>query len=107
MSDLNSFLGDPLVDPVYAPEVCEQRRLRIKLALAAYAYEYHASSIMSDGNFDAMCKKIDTSIDTGYRLLDRFFREEFSPDTGQWVHKHPEKDKLEWLYQRYYGKSKR
>jgi hypothetical protein len=76
-----------------------ERRNRILLSLYAYSYEYQNDSLVSDGEFDALCGKIDTSIDTGNELLDTFFRAEFSPDTGMWIHKHPERDKLENMYQ--------
>lgn len=75
-----------------------ERRNRIRIALAAYAYEYENDSIMSDAEYDELSKKIDVSIDTGNKKLDEFFRKEFSPDTGQWIHKHPETDRLAAIY---------
>ena len=62
------------------------------------SYEYHNDSLVSDGDFDALCGKIDTTIDTGNELLDEFFRKEYTPDTGMWIHHHPEKSKLAALY---------
>lgn len=47
---------------------------------------------MSDADFDAMSRLIDPKIDTGYPLLDEFFRKEFHPSTGMWIHKHPKLD---------------
>ena len=38
-------------------------------------------------------------IDTNRPDLDLFFRENFTPDTGNWVTMHPEKEKLELLCQ--------
>jgi hypothetical protein len=35
---------------------------------------------------------------TGNKLLDRFFKREFAPHTGQWIHKHPELSKLKAMY---------
>ena len=75
-----------------------QRWLRIRLSVAAYAYEFEATSIMSDGEFDKMSLEVDLKITTGNRKLDAFFRREFNPDTGQWVHKHPERHKLKHIF---------
>ena len=77
-----------------------ERRKRIRLSLAAYAYEFESDSIMNDGDFDALAQTVDVSIDTGNELLDTFFRDHFSSYTGQWIHNHPELDKLKKLYDR-------
>lgn len=82
--------------------VSEERRNRIKLSVAAYAYEIDSNSIMSDGDFDSLCLKINVDIDTGNTLLDTFFRDEFNPSTGQWIHKHPELDGIRKIYEKYY-----
>lgn len=79
-----------------------ERWLRIRLALAAYAYEFEGDSIMSDAEFDRLSLEVDTSIPTGNRKLDNFFRKHFDPSTGQWVHMHPEKGKLRQLYFNHY-----
>ena len=83
-------------------EHSEEIRRRIKLSVAAYAYEVHDDSVMSDGEFDQQCLLVDTSVSTGNRKLDNFFKKYFDPSTGSWIHKHPEKRKLEHLYQTYY-----
>lgn len=86
----------------YIPtEVEKQRRLRIMLSLYAYAYEFKNRSIVSDADYDRLALEVDTSIDTGNKKLDEFFKKEYSAYTGQWVHKHPEKSKLEALYIQY------
>ena len=82
--------------------VSEERRNRIKLSVAAYAYEMDSNSIMSDGDFDSLCLKINVDIDTGNTLLDTFFRDEFNPSTGQWIHKHPELAGIRNIYEKYY-----
>jgi len=82
--------------------VSEERRNRIKLSVAAYAYEIDSNSIMSDGDFDSLCLKINVDIDTGNTLLDTFFRDEFNPSTGQWIHKHPELEGIRNIYEKYY-----
>lgn len=71
------------------PDVQTERRRRIRVALAAYAYEIADAPIMSDADFDALARSINPATSTGNDTLDRFFREQFSPHTGQWVHKHP------------------
>lgn len=86
----------------YVPtEVEKQRRIRILLSLYAYAYEYKACSIVSDAEYDNLALQVDTSISTGNKKLDHFFKREYLPHTGQWIHKHPEKDKLEAMYIQY------
>ena len=79
-----------------------ERRNRIKLTVAAYAYEFVNTSIISDANFDQLAMQITLQMDTGNAVLDTFFRTEFQPDTGQWIHKHPELEKVKQLYQRFY-----
>lgn len=88
----------PVRNDIYTPEACFQRQLRIRLAMAAYAYEFESTSILSDADFDAMCLMVDTNVDTGAPDLDFFFSEEFDPSTGQWIHKHPELEKVKRLY---------
>jgi hypothetical protein len=83
---------------VYTPEAEYQRRIRIRLSLAAYAYEYENTSIMSDAEFDALALKVDPNIDTGFWLMDEFFRKKFSPDTGMWIRDHPQLTTIRNLY---------
>jgi hypothetical protein len=82
-------------------KVERQRWLRIRLAVAAYAYEIENDSIMTDGDYDRLCLEVDPSISTGNRKLDAFFRKHFDPSTGSWVHYHPEKHKLRHIYRKY------
>lgn len=92
-----------------------ERRNRIRLSIAAYAYEFESDSIISDGDFDALALQINPELSTiednhsqiqqeRYKVLDNFFKEEFQPDTGQWIHKHPELDKVAFTYNKYYKK---
>ena len=85
-------------------EINQEIRNRIRLSVAAYAYEYIDDPIMSDTDFDALALKINPNENTGNRKLDNFFKKEFMPDTGMWIHKHPEKEKLKNLYMEYYKK---
>ena len=80
----------------------EEIRRRIKLSVAAYAYEVKNDSIMSDADFDEQCKLVDVLKSTGNKKIDNFFRNHFDASTGQWIHKHPEIDKIAELYRRYY-----
>lgn len=81
--------------------------LRIRLSVAAWAYEVHDVSIMTDEQYDRLCLEVDTKLTTGNRRMDKFFRDHFDPSTGQWVHKHPEKGWLEGTYQRFWGEEDR
>lgn len=81
-------------DPLYSERVDTETRNRIRLSVAAYAYEFMDESLMTDGEFDELAKKIDLSIDTRRPDLDRWFRRNFEPHTGQWIHGHPEKKRL-------------
>jgi hypothetical protein len=84
----------------WGSEVEIERHKRIKLSVAAYAYEVHSDSIMSDANFDKLATEINVAISTENDIMDKFFQEEFSPYTGQWIHKHPNKEGLERIYKR-------
>jgi hypothetical protein len=87
--------------------VCLERKNRIRLSLAAYSYEFKADSIMSDGEFDELAKKINPKMLTGNEMLDTFFKEHFSPDTGQWIHSHPEINKIAAIYLMYKNPNKK
>ena len=80
----------------------QEIRNRILVSVAAYAYEYLNAPIMSDSDFDALAQQIDVTQDTGNKKLDDFFKNNFNADTGLWIHKHPEKSKLKYLYDNYY-----
>jgi hypothetical protein len=96
--NLESFLEQEQ----YVPSTVEiERRKRIKIALCAYAYEFEDDPIVDDGTFDELASQIDKSVVTGNELLDKFFKNKFEDCTGQWIHQHPELDKLRVLYGRY------
>ena len=85
------------------PELfCKETHRRIKLSIAAYAYEVESDPIMSDGDFDEMCSKINLSVNTSRPDMDKWFRENFQPHTGQWIHKHPQLKRIKQLYDRIY-----
>lgn len=88
-----------------------ERAARIKLALAAYAYEYLSVSIMSDHEFDALARSIKPDMatwtdqtDPGQikrsKKLDRFFKTKFHADTGMWIHQHPDLKGIASIYAR-------
>ena len=79
-----------------------ERRNRIRLSVAAYAYEYRNDSIMSDAEFDELSLQIQPSVETGNRKLDNLCKKHFSPETGMWIRKHPDKRGLENIYHRYW-----
>jgi hypothetical protein len=81
----------------------QEIRNRIRVSVAAYAYEYLDQAIMSDADFDVLCKSINPALTTGNAKLDTFFRDCFSADTGMWIHKHPEKDKLKNICSNYFS----
>lgn len=87
---------------IYAPRICAERKTRILICVAAYAYEILSNPIMSDAEFDRFCLTVDVSLDTGNPIIDQFFRDEFDPYTGSWIYVHPELDKIALLYKRYY-----
>jgi hypothetical protein len=87
---LNAFFDDDL----YSERICLETRRRIRLSIAACAYEFFHAQIMSDEEFDNLAKMIDLSIDTRRPDLDQWFRQNFDAYTGVWIHKHPELDRI-------------
>jgi len=90
-----------------ASEIEIERRNRIRLSLAAYEYElgpFKCNGLdMPDCLWDALALSIRPEMSTGHPVMDKFFREVFSPDTGCWVRRHPELEKLVNLYSRLFG----
>jgi hypothetical protein len=75
-----------------------ETRARIQIAVAAYAYEIKNHPLIDDATYDKAADEIDLSVDTARPDLDQWFRENFAPHTGQWIHNHPELDKIAMLY---------
>ena len=92
--NLEQFLNE---DKSYNQEVDLETRHRIRLSVAAYAYEVMGQPIMTDAEFDKLAKQIDLSINTRRPDMDKWFRENFEPHTGMWIHTHPEKRRLDRL----------
>lgn len=75
-----------------------EKRRRVCVSLWAYAYEMRDHSMVSDAKYDETCKAVDLSQATGNPKLDKWFKDNFDPDTGMWVRDHPEIEKLERLF---------
>lgn len=85
------------------------RRNRIRIAVAALAYEVYNMSTMSDGDYDKLSLTVDKqrNIATGNSRLDRFFQRNFNPSTGSWVYSHPDIPGLANIIARYHQKNHR
>ncbi|NQZ19989.1 MAG: hypothetical protein HRT44_12145 [Bdellovibrionales bacterium] len=71
-----------------------QKKLRIRLAVLSYAYEFLDQSLIPDPEYDELAKQVDTSIPTDRPDLDEWFKENYSEYTGSWVHRHPEIERI-------------
>jgi hypothetical protein len=76
----------------------QERRNRIRLAVAAYAYEFEDDVIMPDAEFDKLALAIQPLVLTGDDRHDLFFLTRFAPHTGQWVRFHPNIEGLRRIY---------
>lgn len=75
-----------------------ETRRRIRIAVAAFAYEMKDNPLMSDHAFDELARKINPALGTCHPEMDEFFAEHFSPSTGMWIYKHPDLDGIERVY---------
>jgi hypothetical protein len=85
----------------WGSEVEKERKRRISISLYAYAYEYENDSLVDDATFDELSRQINPNMKTGHDVLDKFFAEEFEPDTGMWIRKHPDLHGVKFLYEAY------
>ena len=85
------------------------RHHRIKVAVAAWAYENNHRPIMSDQEYDTLSTTVHNTrnVATGNHRLDKFFQRHFTPHTALWIHKHPNIPALANIYARYYQRRKR
>lgn len=81
---------------------CAETRNRIRVSVAACAYEIEDDPIMTDAEFDSLCAQIDTTIATTRSVEDLFFLTEFEPHTGSWIHKHPDLPGIKRLFENFY-----
>lgn len=86
----------------WGSRVERERRNRIRLAVYAYAYELRDESLATDHEFDQLARSIDPAVTTGNAVLDQFFRDHYQPDSGMWIHQHPDLDGIATIYHRYY-----
>lgn len=75
-----------------------ERQLRIKVAVAAYAYEIKDDPIISDTEYDRLALEIDVRKSTGNSHMDKWFLDNFDPSTGMWVRNHPNRKGLNRIY---------
>jgi len=97
---LESFI-DLFENPLYNEVVDRETRNRIKICVAAYAYEFLNDPIISDSDYDKLACSIDTTINTRRPDLDKWFRKEFGSYTGSWINTHPELHKIANIYGMY------
>jgi hypothetical protein len=76
------------------------RRDRIKIAVAAWSYERGYRHTMTDTEYDELSQRVHSQRNTatGNHRLDRFFQRHFDPDTGLWIHRHPDLASVERIY---------
>jgi hypothetical protein len=115
VNSIPSFLDiSEMLDQFFddTPSVELEVRRRIALAIAAYAYEFSDTPIMSDEEYDEISKLIDPNRETSYGNrdntdIDKYFSEYYTPYSGQWVHNHPAIEDIKYLYNTHYkGKRK-
>jgi len=86
----------------WGTRVEHERRNRIRVAVFAYAYEVRDEALIPDAEYDALARSIDPSISTGNPVIDNFFRDHYNPDTGMWIHRHPELWGIEDIYYKHF-----
>ena len=77
----------------------EETNLRIRILMSAWQYENGYEPNLNDSEFDAMCARVDVKKKTSRPDLDIWFKENFNPDTGMWIHSFPEKDRLKKIHE--------
>ena len=100
------FESSPNHTEIFHEPINQEIRNRIRLSVAAYAYEIKNEEIMSDKEFDSLALKIKPQEKTGNRKLDNFFKKHFQPDTGMWIRIHPDLNGIAHIYELYYKKKK-
>ena len=100
------FESSPAHNKKFHEPINQEIKNRIRLSVAAYAYEMRNDEIMSDKEFDSLALKVNPQEKTGNRKLDNFFKKHFQPDTGMWIRKHPDINGIAHIYELYYKKKK-
>ena len=78
----------------------DQKKLRMLLSVWAFAYEIYDHSFVTDSEYDKQALLVDLSIATDREDLDSWFKDNYSPYTGQWVLGHPERERLNDIVKR-------
>lgn len=102
MAEQLSLFEEP-EKPIWGNKHEIERRNRIKLSIAAYAYEILNEPIISDDEFDQLAEQIRPKMSTGHGRIDAFFRNHFDPFTGIWIHSHPDLEGVKRTYERHYA----
>jgi hypothetical protein len=71
---------------------------RIDVAVYAYSYEIEHESLISDAEYDKLALSINPQVQTGNKVMDDFFLNEFDPCTGSWIYNHPNIEMLKRIY---------
>lgn len=85
-------------------KVDQETKNRIRLSVAAYAFEFENDPTMYDQEFDNLAHSINPKLRTGNPSVDDLFETRFDPYSTEWVHCHPDINGLRELYFRYYLK---
>lgn len=96
---LEQFFDEEIDNGPYSDRVCLETRRRIRVSVAAWAYEALLTPIMDDAQYDKLAYSIDLTIDTRRPDLDKWFRSRFKPYTGSWIHAHPERGRINQIAQ--------
>lgn len=101
----HGYIGRENYDMVERTPSEQQTWIRIRLLVAAYAYEFENSPIMDDAAFDDLCKQVDLDIATSRPDMDAWFRLNFTTYTGSWVNSLPKRelDRAANIYYRYHA----
>ena len=107
-------MHDEEEDYVETDPISIEKRNRIRLLIAAYLYEYEPSTepLMTDSEFDQNCKKVDLTIITGHKTMDKFFKDKDDGtgtiQGGGFLFHMPDEefDKLKFLVNRFILKKK-
>lgn len=75
-----------------------ETRNRILIAVYAYAYEIKSNPLITDAEFDKLALEINLEISTGNIVMDEWFKGNFTPYSGCWVHNHPNLKRIKELY---------
>lgn len=94
-------------EPKWGSPAEKETKRRIMIAIAAYAYEIKNDPIWSDEKFDRKALRINLKQKTGNKRMDKWFRENFDPSTGMWVHNHPDRKGLLRIYRMFKPKKRK